>query len=373
MKLIDFLLLTLLLMAARANAATNYQTPNMGLTIPIPGQESGPAWANDINASLTLLDAHDHTPGKGVPITPAGMNINNDLDFNDNFITDLGGGFFTAQTVDPTSNSSIYTKGVDLYYKDGNGNIIQITASGGVAGTPGSIGSLVPPASATYSGASGTFIWQQGVGVAANMDQATLILRYPGSYPAPAGNYIAIQAPTSLATGYALTLPANVPGSTSQIWQESTGGQISYTDPNTIAASVTRSVGQTVGQGGVAVSPSSGPYTTTSGSYTTVTNQSVTLTTSGRPVNVSLTSDGFNLANFGFSPGGGGNSIRFQIVRDSTSIYQGFLTVTGSFPPGMINTIDSAVSSGTHNYFLQVLASGPTAFFSFCSLVAYEL
>lgn len=227
MKL-NFLIPILIFFSTTIHAATNYTSPNMNLVIPIPGQELGPAWANDINASLTLIDAHDHSSGSGVQVTPAGLNINSDLAFNGNFAQTLGAGVFSVQLSDPAETACVYSKGVDLYYKDGNGNVIQITSGGGVAGSPGSISNLTAPASASYVSASGTFVWQQGVSTAANMDAATLIVRYPGSYPVPSGNYIALQAPTSLATGFALTLPPTLPAASSFL-TTSTSGTISYT------------------------------------------------------------------------------------------------------------------------------------------------
>lgn len=233
-----FILLFLALVSAQAMAADYYVSPNMNLVIPIPGVAPGPDWANDINSSLTLLDAHDHSPGKGVPITPAGMNITSSLTFNGNLITALGGNTFLVQTSD-LSDGSIYVKGVDLYYRDENGNVIQITSGGGVNGSPGSISNLSSPASASYVSANGTFVWQQGVSEAANMDMATLVLRYPGSYPVPTGNYILLQVPSSISVGYSLTLPATVAGSNNALITSSSGGALtySYVDGSTIVFS----------------------------------------------------------------------------------------------------------------------------------------
>lgn len=385
MKLIH-VFLPIFLLAHLAHAATSYQTPNMGLTIPVPGQETGPQWANDINASLTLIDAHDHTPGNGVPITPAALNINANVQFNGNFITNLGGGFFAVQSGDPSTNASIYSKGVDLYYKDGNGNVIQITSGGGVNGSPGSISNLTSPASASYVSSGGTFVWQQGVSMAANMDMGTAILRYPGSYPAPSGNYIALQAPTSLATGYALTLPATLPSNAQSAMVFSTGGAASYLDPNQLVAATTRTTGSTVGIGGVAISSSSGNFSTTSATLTAVTNLSVTITTSGRPVSILLISDGSGApAYLGARNTNSGNPAiaGYELQRGSTDIadyseiwnYSNPIQPFLKIPPSGIAYID-AVSAGTYTYTLyaqQLGSTGGTAYVAFCVLVAYEL
>lgn len=178
-------------------------TPNMSLIIPTAGQEPGPDYATDVNSSLTLVDQHDHSPGKGVQITPAGLNINDDLDFNGNFAIDVAGITLEAQVSTPAVNT-LYENGVDLYFVDGLGNNIRITQSGGVAGTPGSIANLVPPASATYVAGSKTFVWQSAASTAANMDNASIIMRNI----TPNSTFgLTLQPPSALSQNYSITLP----------------------------------------------------------------------------------------------------------------------------------------------------------------------
>lgn len=178
-------------------------SPNMNLTIPGAGTEPGPEFALEINASLTLVDQHDHTPGKGVPISPAGMNINATLEFNDNFLDQVAGMTLLPQSSTPAL-STVYQVGVDLYYLDGLGNNIRITQSGGVAGTPGSITNLTPPASATYVAGSSTFVFESDVNIAANLDAGALLLRNlsPNSTFA-----VTLQAPAALTNNYNVVLP----------------------------------------------------------------------------------------------------------------------------------------------------------------------
>lgn len=180
-------------------------SPNMSLRIPGVGTEAGPDYAIDINYDLlSILDAHDHTSGRGVQITPSGININTDINFNNHFPTGLAGLTLTAQSITP-GVGTVYQSVNDLYYVDGLGNNIRMTQSGGIAGTPGSITNLVSPASATYVAGSQTFVWQSNVGIAANMDAGALLLRNlsPNSTFA-----ITLQAPAALASNYSLTLPA---------------------------------------------------------------------------------------------------------------------------------------------------------------------
>lgn len=386
-------------------------SPNMGLPVPVVGSDPGPDWSNNLNASLSILDAHNHSSGSGVQITPNGLNINANLPLNGNSLASVGTVQFTAQLADPSVNDSSYVKGVDLYYKDGNGNVIQITSGGGVVGTPGSISSLASPASATYVAASGTFVWQQNTGVAANMDAASLILRYPGSYPSPSGNYISLQAPSSISSGYSITFPA-LPASTQALNIGTSGnmGTISYnsiglgitasgansigtvmtsTGANAIAASRTRTVSTSVGIGGVAVSASSGTgYSNATNSFTDVTNLSVTIVTSGRPVMLMLVSADTS-GSSGFISASGtdanvGGSILFN--RDaSTTLSTSEFIITGAaatskglaVPPGAFQFVDTTATAASHTYKIRaasllVVASASMGF-SNVKLIAYEL
>lgn len=178
-------------------------SPNMSLPVPVVGQEPGPDYAKDVNNSLTLIDAHDHSPGKGVQITPAGMNINSTLTFQGNFATNLAGLTLSAQSVTPALNT-IYESGVDLYYVDGNGNAIQITKNGGIAGTSGSISNLTPPASASYISGLSTFVFQSGTGIAANLDIGSITLRNLS----PNSTFgLTLAPPSGLSSNYTITLP----------------------------------------------------------------------------------------------------------------------------------------------------------------------
>ncbi len=178
-------------------------TPNMNLIIPGVGTEPGPDYATDVNNSLNIVDRHDHTPGAGVAITPSAININTDLTFAGNFATNIAGATFAPQVATPDPNT-IYVNDVDLYFVDGDNNIVQLTINGGVAGTPGSITNLTSPASATYISVSSTFVWQSDVNIAANMDAGSLIMRNltPNSTFA-----LTLSPPAALGANYILTLP----------------------------------------------------------------------------------------------------------------------------------------------------------------------
>ena len=205
-------------------------TPNMNLQLPIPTLEIGPLWASELNVALTSVDSHDHSSGKGVSITPAGISIITDLPFNGNNVTLLKTVRFSAQSSAIASTipniGCLYNVNGDLYYNDASGHQIPITASGGVAGTPGSISGMTGvgvTASAVFNNTTGTFTFQAATSVAGNIDIGTIILRYSGSYPTPSGNYIMIKAPVALAAGYSLTLPATLPSETSVMTVNTSG------------------------------------------------------------------------------------------------------------------------------------------------------
>lgn len=225
-----FLISTLLANAAFGNGEI-YST-NMNMPVPTVGVTTGPSYATDINTSLGIIDAHDHSAGNGVPVTPAGLNISSDLTCQAHNLTNVRTVRFSSQS-SPLSGGgtdigALYESGVDLYYNDGSGNQVRITQSGSVAGASGTITGL-PSGTAGASFGSGTFTFLQATSTSANIDAGTYILRYPGSYPSPAGNYIALEAPATLATGFALTLPTTLPGTTGYWMTSTTGGVFSWT------------------------------------------------------------------------------------------------------------------------------------------------
>lgn len=226
---------------------SNYTiSPNMNLTVPTVSVDPGPDWATNLNLSLTAIDQHDHSTGKGVQINPAGLNINSDLPLNQNNLT-------LARSLRLYPNQSLlglvsdlgclYRSGADLYYNDGSGTQIRITQSGSVTGAAGTITGLPSgTASAVYNAVSGTFIFQQATSTAANIDGGTLIIRYPGSYPSPSGNYIALEASSALATGYAITLPAALPAANGSLVTRSTAGVESYSTVDDVTLKTTSGV-----------------------------------------------------------------------------------------------------------------------------------
>lgn len=205
-------------------------SPNMFLTIPVVGTEPGPNYADDVNNCFTLLDTHDHTPGKGSPITTSALNINADLTLNNYSLTTIKSLYFAAQTT-ITTPYTLFMKGVDLYVNDGNGSQIRITQSGGIAGTPGSIANLTAPASASYVSGTSTFVFQSNINTAANLDGASVLLRNLGS-----NTYaLTLNPPTSFSVNYSITFPL-LPASQKIVTLDNTGAMAAdyYFDNSTL-------------------------------------------------------------------------------------------------------------------------------------------
>lgn len=198
-------------------ASTN--TPNMNLILATVGQEPGPDYAFDVNNSLTLIDSHDHSLGSGVQITPAGLNINAALTFNTNSATDMASIVFTAISPVATLQALYVTTGVespttqDLWFNDGNGVPIQLTANGTVNATIASIPG--------ESYAAGTFTWKQGAGstTPANFDIGSITLR-PNTAATTFG--VLLSPPSGISSSFTISLP-NLPVSQSIVTIDQSG------------------------------------------------------------------------------------------------------------------------------------------------------
>lgn len=117
-------------------------TPNMNLDLPVVSVTLGPTWANELNAALNLIDAHDHSSGFGVTIKPAGMDINTDLDFQSHKAANLLVTQYTDQTAvlsGATYVSSVYSKSGDLYWTNGAGVAVQLTSGSSIISAPSSV------------------------------------------------------------------------------------------------------------------------------------------------------------------------------------------------------------------------------------------
>jgi hypothetical protein len=120
-------------------------TSNMLLTLPTVSVTIGPEWATELNVAITTIDAHDHSSDKGARITPAGLNINANLDIDNYVFYNFGSIRFQEAGAALTGSSNanaLHSVSGNLYFTNGSGSAIQITSGGSLAASPGSADSF---------------------------------------------------------------------------------------------------------------------------------------------------------------------------------------------------------------------------------------
>lgn len=107
----------------------------MSLNKPEPMVTPGPTWAQMLNTILDLIDAHDHSSGKGALVHPAGMNIDSDLSFNNNDATNLRSARLAALSAALTGAGEaggLNMFGGDLYFCNGSGASVRLTSGASI-------------------------------------------------------------------------------------------------------------------------------------------------------------------------------------------------------------------------------------------------
>lgn len=356
-------------------------SPNMNLPIPVVGQDPGPQWAVDVNSSLTLIDQHNHTPGFGVQIPPAGLNINTNLPFNNNSVTSLQAAVLTPQ-ISYSTNYGLHAEGLDLYFVDGNGNNIRITSGGTVNATSSGISS----GTATAGFSSGILVVNAASNTPANIQAASYLM---GNNVA-SSNYLTLQPPNAMPASYSLTFPS-VPGVLSFMALDASGNMSTVaavsggiTSSNIASGTITP---QNLAPLGQQISASCGTFTDNSGVFTNVTNLSVSINTTGRPVFVGLIHDGNTSVPGSYwqaaSLTSGSAAVSYiAINRNGSQIYGsqiisqvgGALFPEIAVPVTTVYQIDTP-SSGSYTYIVKLrsLNSNTLATLNEAKLIAYEL
>lgn len=121
-------------------------SPNMNIVVPVNGVDPSPDWGANLQTALeTTIDAHDHSNGKGVPITPSGININADLSCagtaasTPRNVTGLRTVRFAPQSTQPVLGSDIgciYEYLGELWYNDASSRQVKLTNLGNVNSSP---------------------------------------------------------------------------------------------------------------------------------------------------------------------------------------------------------------------------------------------
>ena len=398
-------------------------TPNMTLSLPDVGVTTGPEYAAQLNIALgvegTGVDGHDHSPGKGVPITPAGMDVTDDIDMQEHTLLNTLSVDFVSQTVALDGTNQVYVLDGDFYMLDGNGVSIRITENGAIsAASFGAITGLTSPASASF--ATDTFTWLYDTSKYALMASGPLLLRRDGE---TSPHRIKITPPASLASDYDLTLPAALPGSNSYLYSDATGqlafsttallnsvdtaaiqsqsvttakiadGNVStvkiagsaITTAKILDANVTRAKLESVGQqvSTTASSLSGG----TASSMTNITNLTVSITvTTTRPIMIVGTATSDSAALQVEAQTGGSAQGRFQVAVSGSAtgtVYIGMLRspepvgagAFNSWPPSALNCVYVPSGAGTFTFQAQYSKLGSTAYVyaNDMKLLAYQL
>jgi hypothetical protein len=203
-------------------------TPNMGLTKPDPDGSVG-TWDTELNATIDLADAHDHTTGKGVKVPVAGLNINADLSFagfgaTGVKVVDLAAVLASEVTGYPTA---LFCNSADneLYWRTSGGVNVQITSGaslnaallGGFTGDYGSGGSQ-----ADFNSGTSIFNFLRAANHRAFIDSSDIRL-FQGT--SGITNAVKLRSPNSLAASYDWIFPTALPAS-QKILQITSGGQV---------------------------------------------------------------------------------------------------------------------------------------------------
>jgi hypothetical protein len=248
----------------------------MGMVLP-DDHGSLEVWGLLVNAALTTNDAHDHTPGKGVLIPAAALNINGDVSWSSggtsrsitdlkaiDFIpsaaagmTALAGAFFVSDGTGGLSANELYyrtTAGTNVKFTSGAAlNVAAFT--GGIGGDYSAAGALV-----VFDDATDSYWFQQQVGTGvrqyARMRNADIDF-YEFKANPTAGvptNRVRLKSPAALAASYDLTMPAALQAAGSRPLTVTSAGLVAASAELLMfngASATPLNAGPTVGAGGI--------------------------------------------------------------------------------------------------------------------------
>lgn len=318
-------------------AITQSATAGLGLLLPVPGAtpglgvaSPGESWLELLNTALNIIDGHDHSTGKGLPVASASFSVTSPLSFNGYDATAMRTVRFT-DTVSFTSADlgCIYRNGADLYYRDTAGNAVRITSGGAVnVGATGSIVGMTGSSTVTYVDGTSSYLFQKDATTFANLRGGSVFLRRVVSGVTAE---VELRSPTLSPGSYAIIFPPSLPGSQTLVTLAATGDMATIAWSSTVQlsggaisvapasignthlavnavstdrivdGSVTKAKQAAVGQ---VTSAGSGVFTTSSAAFVAVPNLSAAVTTVGRPVQLVLQPDAVasSVKGFHFSP-----------------------------------------------------------------------
>lgn len=207
--------------------------PNMGLVLPTRGPAGAGTWDDTVDANYGREDEHNHTTGRGLPITSAAITVDADISFGSAWaptnlqriqfasVEPLAGNNKSLFVADGTGGS---TAG-ELYWRSNAGSNVKLTSgaslnvaafTGGIGGDYASVGAAV---AFDDSGDRYTFK-QQSPGSWARLASGDLRLFETGTTESV---FVGLAAPAALAGSYTITLPLTAPASTAIVQMSSAG------------------------------------------------------------------------------------------------------------------------------------------------------
>lgn len=294
-------------------------TTNMGLTLNVVGITQDPTWSTNINGDWSIIDAHDHSVGKGAQVTPAGLNINSDLSFNFNNVTSVRSWRMQNQSAAlslPADINCGYFVSGNFYINNASGTAVQITNGAGLnfssLGTiGGDYGQPGVTAAVSYSNTTKYYTFTQSSNVTAPMFVGTVSI----SYPTAGAQAVSLAAPSST-TAYTITLPAAAPTSASVMTFDTSGNAsfTPYTSADTPSTVVTRDSSGNINAEGLSVALLTAP----GGTVALVGNETV----SGS-LTASATVQGNYLVSTGNLSVSGAAAIGTGLTVGSTAVFSG--------------------------------------------------
>lgn len=251
----------------------------MSLVTPTEGA-SEDTWDTLLNAAFDLVDAHDHSSGKGVRVPIAGINVNADLAMGGFAVSGARALDFTAVATSAVSSyaGALFMNSADneLYWRTSGGSNVQLTSgtslnSSLLGGFEGDYATATNVA-CSYSDSTKIYNFLQQTNHRGKIDCADVRIFEP---TAAISNAVKLLSPTSLAASYDWIFPAALPASTSVLTITSAGQVASTRDPS--VTTITTSGNATIG----GTTTSTGLITATAG-VTAAANQHVTVSGTGR-------------------------------------------------------------------------------------------
>ncbi len=239
--------------------------PNTGIVLPTRGSPGSGLWADAVDAALALLDAHDHTSGKGARVPTAGISINADLTFGGLYApTNLQRLSFASVAALASNSKSLFVSdgsgglvASELYWRSIGGVNVRLTSGSAlnVAAFTGGIGGDYASAGAAlaFDDSNKRYTFKDGAANWARLASGDMRLFETGTAESV---FVGLAAPAALAGSYTITMPLAAPGSTALVQMDSVGvltasnvtigGTPNFTGAVTMAAGLTLGSNQNV-------------------------------------------------------------------------------------------------------------------------------